>query len=398
MEIFVSSLLVLCAALIGILTIVFFLEVVAAIALPYRDRARNNSIDRPSRVAMLVPAHNESTGLLPTIGDIRGQLRQGDRLLVVADNCSDDTASIATAAGAEVAKRDDPAKRGKGYALEFGIRHLAENPPDVVIVVDADCRLAEKAIDQLAITCAVTRRPVQALYLMTSPNASKLNYQVAEFAWRVKNWLRPLGLNVLHLPCQLVGSGMAFPWDVICQIDLASGWLVEDVKLGLDLAAAGSPPVFCPEARVTSQFASSATGAGTQRRRWEQGHIKTILTLLPQMFWGAVARRNLGLLALTLDLAVPPLSLLALLAVGMCMLAGLIALTGGSSAALVISALTLLVFMLASFLAWLKCGRDILPPAAILLIAPYVLQKLSLYRHILSDREQSHWKRTDRTQ
>ena len=183
-------------------------------------------------------------------------------------------------------------------------------------MVDADCRLADGAIDRLALTCAATGRPVQALYLMTAPENSQINHQAAEFSWRVKNWLRPLGLHALNLPCQLMGTGMAFPWDVIRPADLGSGQIVEDLKLGLDLTLAGHPPVFCPSARVTSEFASSVKGAGSQRQRWEQGHLEMILKTAPRLLTKAVTRRDLDLLAITLDLAVPPLSLLGMLVLG----------------------------------------------------------------------------------
>src|SRR5262245_56051654 len=250
-----AYLLAIVAGLLAVPFAVFFVEIIAAILLPQRERAARPSASFRRRVAVLVPAHNESTELLPTLADIRTQLRPGDRLLVVADNCSDDTAAVAVAAGAEVIERHDPARFGKGYALDFGLHHLAADPPDIVIVVDADCRLADDMIDPLATTCALMRQPAQALYLMTAPDESAINYRVAEFAWRVKNWLRPLGLGALGLPCQLAGTGMAFPWDAICPADLASGWIVEDLKLGLDLALAGHPPLFCPSARVTSRFA-----------------------------------------------------------------------------------------------------------------------------------------------
>jgi cellulose synthase/poly-beta-1,6-N-acetylglucosamine synthase-like glycosyltransferase len=193
-----------------------------------------------------------------------------------------------------------------------------------------------------------------------------------------------------------MGTGMAFPWNVIRLADLANEWLVEDLKLGLDLASAGHPPVFCPEACVTSQFASTVEGAGTQRNRWEQGHIHTILASVP-LFWTAIARRNWDLLALTLDLAVPPLSLLGILAVGMFVATGLAALFGISSAALVISAVSVMAFFLAAFLAWLKCGRNVLPPGALLSVAPYVLGKLGLYFRILSNKMDARWIRTDRS-
>ena len=64
---------------------------------------------------MLVPAHNESSGLSDTIYDIQAQLVGGDRLLVVADNCIDDTAAVGRELGVEVIERRDPDRIGKGF-------------------------------------------------------------------------------------------------------------------------------------------------------------------------------------------------------------------------------------------------------------------------------------------
>jgi cellulose synthase/poly-beta-1,6-N-acetylglucosamine synthase-like glycosyltransferase len=352
---------------------------------------------RRPRVAVLVPAHNESKGLLPTLADIRRELYPGDRLLVVADNCSDDTAAVASTGGAEVIERNDGTKLGKGYALDWGLRHLDSNPPEVVIFIDADCRLADHAIHRLIQTCAQETRPVQALYLMKAPEQSPINHQVAEFAWRVKNWLRPLGLGVLGLPCQLAGTGMAFPWELIRRADLASGWIVEDLKLGLELALAGHPPLFCPSAVVTSRFASSVKGAAIQRSRWEYGHINTILKIAPRLLLNGIAGCRWDLVALTFDLVVPPLSLLAMLVGGTLALSGLAAFIGVSSAALAVSTASLMAFAAVIALAWINYGRDVLPVGAIILIIPYVLGKLGLYREIVSGKADARWVRTDRT-
>jgi cellulose synthase/poly-beta-1,6-N-acetylglucosamine synthase-like glycosyltransferase len=397
MATFVSGILVVIAILVAIPVTVFCLEIVAAFVLtPRQHRLRPNYGPRP-RVAVLVPAHNESNDLLPTLADIIGQLRPSDRLLVVADNCNDDTAVLARAAGAEVVERQEATRLGKGYALDWGLRHLCSDPPEFVIMVDADCRLEVNAIDRLVEACAQTIRPVQALYLMRAPEPSPINHQVAEFAWRVKNWVRPLGLNALGLPCQLVGTGMAFPWAVLAAADLASGWIVEDLKLGLDLASAGHPPLFCPSAIVTSGFASSIKGAGIQRKRWEQGHIATILKLAPRLLVDAVVSRRWAVMALTLDLVVPPLTLLAILSAGILVVSASAALLGLSSAALAISTVSLLAFTTAAILAWLQCGRDVLPLGAVFLVAPYIFRKLGLYRQIASGKAEARWIRTDRT-
>ncbi len=93
----------------------------------------------------------------PTLESIQAQLTDADRLIVVADNCTDMTAEVAWRASAEVIQRNDPDHRGKGYALSFGIEHLRDDPRDVVIIVDADCLLGADALAHLA---SALRRPM----------------------------------------------------------------------------------------------------------------------------------------------------------------------------------------------------------------------------------------------
>jgi cellulose synthase/poly-beta-1,6-N-acetylglucosamine synthase-like glycosyltransferase len=393
---FIALLLLAMALLCAILVAVFLVEVVAAVAHSQGSGWIIQRRDPQRSVAVLVPAHNESIGLLPTLADIRIQIRLSDRLLVVADNCDDDTAAVAARAGAEVINRIDPERIGKAYALASGLRHLGTNPPELVVIVDADCRLGEAAIERLAAACAFTRRPVQALNLMLAPDRSATTFRVAQFAWRVKNFVRPLGLSALGLPCQLMGTGMAFPWQVIKSVDLASGSIVEDLKLGLDLALTGKPPVFCPVAAITSEFPSSLEGAQNQRRRWEQGHIGMILRVAPRYFLTAIRRADRNLLALVLDLAVPPLTSLGILLVVMLALTTILTLLGFSSLAMFVNAISVLGLIIGIFICWLKWGRDLLPATSLLSILRYVICKIPLYLK-MSFGKRLTWIRTDRT-
>jgi cellulose synthase/poly-beta-1,6-N-acetylglucosamine synthase-like glycosyltransferase len=391
-----SLLLLTFAGLVAFPVFLFYIEVIAAVTVPQRELSLAPKDDLRRRIAVLVPAHNESVGLRNTLEDIKRQLRIGDRVLVVADNCSDDTALIAQSAGVEVIERHDPGKIGKGYALDWGLRYFTTNPPEIIIIIDADCRLANNTLDRLAVASAATGRPTQALNLMTAPAESRINFQVAEFAFRVKNWVRPLGLRALNLPCQLMGTGMAFPWDVLRSVDLASGHAVEDLKLGLDLARVGKPPLFCPSAGVNSLFPLSAKGAESQRKRWEQGHLGMIATTIPRLMYKSLTQGNLRLLALTLDAAVPPLTLLGMLVSLMLLVSGFGVLLGLSSSALVVSAASWSAYLVAVLLCWWKFGRDILPLSSTSSVFFYVADKLPLYRQIFARSGGSKWIRTDR--
>ena len=95
------------------------------------------------------------------LADIKAQLAPGDQLLVVADNCSDDTAAVASMLPAPKSSNAMISPRfGKGYALDWGVRHLSADPPSIVVIIDADCRLSADTVDQLVRTTSATGRPV----------------------------------------------------------------------------------------------------------------------------------------------------------------------------------------------------------------------------------------------
>jgi len=375
---------------------IFLFETIAAMSVGKRALEPAPNQTTRDRVGVLIPAHDEEDTLPAMILKIRPQLRDGDRLLVVADNCSDGTAVLAEGLGAEVVVRTDPANRGKGFALDCGIRHFAGDPPEIVVVIDADCALSDLAIDRLAETCRATNRPVQALYLMLSGPGATQATRFREFACRVKNWIRPRGLSLVGLPCQLMGTGMAFPWELIAGANLATGALVEDLKLGLELAAEGHPPVFCPAAVVTSEFPATDEGSRSQRLRWEQGHLGLIAAEIPGFLANAIRRRNVNLLVLALDAAVPPLSLLSMTVVFFLLLGAGAWRMGMGSTAFVISLIAIIGLTVATISCWLKVGRDLLPPMSAFSIAGAILTKIPFYCRILIQRNRSGWVRTDR--
>lgn len=353
------------------------------------------SIPAKTRIAVLVPAHDEAGGIAATIGSILPQLEPGDRLLVVADNCSDDTARIASEKGAEVIERHDLEKRGKGFALDYGIHFLARNPPEVVVIVDADCTVEDNALSKLVAYSVQRDRPVQCLYLMLAPNGAGLKAKMAEFAWVVKNLVRPLGYARLGLPCQLMGTGMAFPWPAINNINLANGNLVEDMKLGIDLSKSGKPPLFYEDALVTSYFPSSSEARSSQRTRWEHGHLSMILSQVPRLIVQGMVNGDKDLLAITLDLCVPPLALLVVMLVGFLTVAGFSYMAGVSNLPFLIAESSIAILVLAILLAWWGWGRRIISLFTFLLIPVYVISKIPHYLRFLFNR-QKQWVRTDR--
>ncbi|MBF2018728.1 MAG: glycosyltransferase [Hydrococcus sp. C42_A2020_068] len=353
-----------------------------------------NSAAPDVKTAVLVPAHNEAASIEKTLETLLPQVAAPESIVVIADNCTDDTAAIARQYGVTVIERQDSQRWGKGYALDYGLQHLEANPPEVVILVDADCSVAQGTIDRIARLAKFSDRPIQATYLMEQPANPGSKEIISTLAVTVKNLVRPYGLLKLGFPCLLTGSGMAFPWQVIRLVSLANSKATDDIQLGIDLALAGHPPLYCPQGQVMGRLMGQAS-AKRQRSRWEHVHLETLLTQTPRLIRAAIAQRRYELLALTLELCIPPLSLLVVLWLAATGSALLTTFLGASWLPLLILGAAGLIIAASILGAWAKFSRAEIPATALLAMPFYLLWKIPLYFAFLI-RPQTMWRKTER--
>jgi cellulose synthase/poly-beta-1,6-N-acetylglucosamine synthase-like glycosyltransferase len=389
------------AAIVALPVLVIVVQVAVALLPIGRLRQHGQHADQTPEAnrsfAVLVPAHNEAIGIRDTIASISAQLTPSGRIVVVADNCSDATAQIARDCGAEVLERNCSTERGKGYALQAGLVHLAQRQPvpEFVIVVDADCRLEPECLNSLVAQAATTGRPAQACYLMTPPAEPRAVDVVSALAVLVKNRIRPLGMARLGLPCLITGSGTAFPWATLQAHPFDGGNLVEDMQLAVDLALSSSAPSYCDEAVLSAALPNRPAAFISQRRRWEHGHLQTLVTQVPRLALAFLKTGRIELAAMLLDLSVPPLSLVVALNL-VATFAGLIVgcLGAGWEPAFIgLVALALLTVSVCA--AWWRFAPRWMAWRYLLGIPAYVLRKLPIYASFISRRE-SAWVRTSR--
>lgn len=375
---------------------IFTLEVAVGLA----GRRRDGVATAVRRVTVLIPAHDEAPGIAATLAALKDVAGPDVAVLVVADNCSDDTAAAARSAGVEVIERSDPSARGKGYALAFGRDHIARaaTPPDVVIVLDADCRLAPGSIATLAAAAGAGRgQPVQAINLIAPDLAAPAMTQISGFAMVVKNLYRSRGMTRLGGAALLTGTGMAFPWRLFASADLATGALAEDLGLGIELTRAGYPARLVEAAEVSSAPAPPDV-ALVQRTRWEHGFLDTVRRSALPLLRSGLRRGSKAEFLLACHLLVPPLALLLMLSgVTLAITAGLGALGGAGMAPAALLATVLALALGVTFLAWLHGGRRWLRGSALLKAPLYVLWKLPVYVGFVRRRE-TEWRRTPRAE
>jgi cellulose synthase/poly-beta-1,6-N-acetylglucosamine synthase-like glycosyltransferase len=391
--------LLLIATVLAVPVVVLLVEVLASL-LARGKRSKAVDVAQRPTVAVIVPAHDEAQILPQTIEALKCQLIEGDQLIVVADNCSDETAAVARETGAAVIERQHETRVGKGFALDAGMRHLeaSDTTPAVVIFNDADVIAAPGSIDRLAKQVIATGKPAQGCYLMHAPTGAAASDLISRFALAVKNRVRPLGLWQLGLDCPLFGSGMAFPAKLAREMPLASGDLVEDMRLGLHLCLSGQGARFCPGARFDGELPTNEHDAAQQRRRWEHGHLR-VLFATPRLIGRGILTANPRMIASGLDHAVQPLTILTGLVLLVVAATSLRQLVWTSSpltvTTLLIATGSAVVLVLSMGLAWLAHLRREIPLSALLGLPAYLLRRISNQVGFLF-RRQHNWVRTPR--
>ena len=306
------------------------------------------------RFAVVVPAHNEEAQIADTVASLLAvdYPKHLMTVVVVADNCTDNTAEVARTAQAEVLVRNHATDRGKGFALNYAFAHLLDRVGpraiDAVVVVDADSVVSANLLRAFAARLALGELAVQADYGVRNPLAS-WRTRLMTVALTTFHRVRGLGRERLKLSSGLRGNGMCFSRACLTRFPHDAHGLVEDVEYGITLGLGGIRIAYADEAHVLGEMVSGAQASESQRARWESGRALLKRQQLPVLFRAAVGRRSLMVLDLALDLAVPPLAKIgALLAVGGFVEMLRLALGGGigvSSYALLISTLGLVAYV-----------------------------------------------------
>ncbi len=268
---------------------------------------------------ILVPAHDEEHTLPAALQSLAVLDYPPElvRVCVVADNCTDDTAAVALATGAECLVRSDPAKRGKGYALAFGLERVLKTTPDAVLILDADCQLNPDSLRALDSLLAAGADAVQAAVRSRNADDGPAGF-VAAVGTAFDDAIAA-GRDRLGLSVPLRGTGMAFRCEVLERIPWTAFGLVEDAEYGTRLKAAGVRVRYCDGAEVTCDAPPSVADLCRQRRRWRgAGLLASKPLVLAHLALTMVAGVACGFVVWPAALAVvfAMLYLRALLAVG----------------------------------------------------------------------------------
>ncbi len=307
------SVIVLLSLILSLITlpVTLYLGVLATLAWRFKKKEYRTPV---TRFVVIVPAHNEQDNIQTTVRSL-ASLDYPSRLcrvVVVADNCTDDTAAIARAAGAEVLERTDRKNRGKGFALNHAFNKLlGRRPFDAAVVVDADTVVSENLLRAFDLRLRSGAHAVQAEYGVQNVHASWRTRLMA-IALGMFHRTRSLARERMGVSVGLRGNGMCFSADLIKRHPHRAFSVVEDVEYGIDIGLADERVAFAEDAYVLGEMVSTAESSVSQRQRWEGGRWAIAKKYAPTLLREAVRRRSPLLWDLLADLLVPPLSYVAI--------------------------------------------------------------------------------------
>ncbi len=309
-------------------------------------------------VTVLVPAHNEAEDIEAVVASCLNQSYPVQRLLVVADSCSDTTAELARAAGADVLE----VQCGDKAAAQNAALMLIDT--EVVVGIDGDTRLAPDAVEHLVAA-------IEAGFDGTCAHVVPSNENETMFV-RGRLFAYTLGRRWWRLCQRAVGrvqvmSGCAYafrtealravggvPTDIIVSNDMNLTW---------ELYRAGYRLTYTPEA---VSYTLEPEGWGIYRKqmsRWAAGYFQNVAKHRRQLAHPAAAL--VGLTAL-FDLISLPVTY-GLLAWGL--------LRGGPAGwlwAWVLAHHTLIVTLVAKDLGWRRSLRTSLDYLVVNVLNKYI--------------------------
>ena len=266
----------------------------AAVRAPARPPVPSDLSTKP-RCALLVAAHDEAAALPGLLASVRALAYPPERLavFVVADRCTDATASVARAAGAQVLERTAAdARPGKGPALNDLLRWMAPGREafDVFIVLDADLRLDPGWLRAMLATHQAGYPVVQGASFTRRPDESALA-GVAQAAQQAQHLVQCARMH-LGLQNLIIGNTLLIGREVLQALDWRCAWhspTEEEIKLPLIERSVRIG--YAAEARVEEEAVPGVAELARQRSRWFRDHL-FYLKRAPRVIARALWRRQ----------------------------------------------------------------------------------------------------------
>lgn len=276
-------------------TFAYFYQIVYIFVTWRRGDVKLPKARKNHRYAFFIAAHNEESVIANLVQSIREQDYPSELIdtFVVADACTDKTAERAREAGAIVYERNDLARKGKSWVMDYGFDRILNEYPgkyEAFFVFDADNLLSPGYVKEM-------NKVFDAGYLVSTSYRNSKNFDSSWISSAYALWfLREAKfLNnsrmSLGTGCAISGSG----WMVSAKIVQGMhGWdfhtLTEDIQFSTFCAANGIQIAYAP-AEFYDEQPLTFSASWTQRMRWTKGFYQVFFSYVGDLFHGIRKKR-----------------------------------------------------------------------------------------------------------
>lgn len=254
--------------------------------------------DRLLKYGVVIAARNEEAVIGPLLDSIRANDYPQEKLavFVIAHNCTDRTAQIARAHGANVYEYNNPAERTAGYAYRCLFDRInAEGAGaglDGFFIINADNVLAPDYISKMNDAFVATGGECVITSYRNSRNFGS-NYMSCLYGIYFLSACRfeARGRTVCGCSTRVSGTGYLFHPRLV-----EHGWeyvtLTEDWEFTADQLARGSKVLYCDEAEFFDEQPLTVKVMLRQRLRWARGHMIVFFTRFRELMKSLFSREN----------------------------------------------------------------------------------------------------------
>lgn len=309
--------------------IMFFVSYQVIISLAGMLKSSKSRTDIPPaqhhhRFAVLVCAHNEETVVGQIVQNLNKLDYPKDRydVMVICDNCSDNTADVVRANGAIAMERINPYKKGKGHALEWMFDNLwvmeyKGNAYDAVVVLDADNLVNAQFLTIANAKLHEGHEVVQAYLDSKNPSDNWITKSYAYSYWST-NRIYQLARQSIGLSAQLGGTGMILRTSVLKEMGWGSTSLTEDLEFTARyVLKTGKGIGWAHDAIIYDEKPLGFKQSFRQRVRWMQGHLDCLYRYTLPLMKAFIKERNIRHLDVAIYLVQPSRILLCGIPLGL---------------------------------------------------------------------------------
>ena len=241
----------------------------------FKGREREKVNDKIHTFALIVAAHNEEAVIENMVESLTAINYPKDAydIFVIADNCTDKTAELARAKGANVYERESADKRGKGYALEWMFQKIygLDKKYDSIAIFDADNIVHPEFLNAMNTRLQQGYKVVQGYIDSKNPFDSWITSAYTISFWSINKLFQYSRFN-LGLSCQLCGTGFCIDTEVLKEIGWQATCLTEDMEFTMRLSLNDYKVAYAEKAVVYDEKPLTFSQSWKQRTRWMQGH------------------------------------------------------------------------------------------------------------------------------